>query len=190
MPASAADEFEPPTELEVQVLGHLLGNLSSAALLLLGWLTFQLWRDYISTILAAFIVSQAMRRMRERMVSDVRSLRAPSEAPLLRRVGGASLRHAWACPPLLLLAVVVPLLLLADYTSWGWVGTACASAVAVVVVPVWLLDRRLLSYTALLFPSHFKTSKTLPRHFLDSSLHGAPGPLSKPEPEPEPEPEA
>ncbi|EOD26881.1 hypothetical protein EMIHUDRAFT_114855 [Emiliania huxleyi CCMP1516] len=133
MPASAADEFEPPTELEVQVLGHLLGNLSSAALLLLGWLTFQLWRDYISTILAAFIVSQAMRRMRERMVSDVRSLRAPSEAPLLRRVGGASLRHAWACPPLLLLAVVVPLLLLADYTSWGWVGTACASAVAVVV---------------------------------------------------------
>lgn len=165
MPASAADEFEPPTELEVQVLGHLLGNLSSAALLLLGWLTFQLWRDYISTILAAFIVSQAMRRMRERMVSDVRSLRAPSEAPLLRRVGGASLRHAWACPPLLLLAVVVPLLLLADYTSWGWVGTACASAVAVVVVPVWLLDRRLLSYTALLF----LVTLRLPRLFLDTS---------------------
>lgn len=131
-----------PTELEVQILGQLLGNLSSFVLVLLGYLTFLLWRDYISTILCAFIVSQALHKQRERLVQGVRSLREPSAPPLLHATGAALLRSLWSAPPLLSLALLLLVFLLADYTSWGTVLTALGSVLVLVALPLWLLDRR------------------------------------------------
>jgi len=141
--------LQAPSELEVQILGHLLGNLTSFVLVLLGYLTFMLWRDYISTILCAFIVSQALHKVREQLVQGLRGLRInPRAPPLLTLASTAALQFVRT--PLPSLSLLLLVLLLADYTSWGWVGTALASAAVLTALPLWLLDRRVLAYGMLL----------------------------------------
>ena len=46
--------------LEAAVVANCLGNLLSALILLLGYLLFELWRDYIAIICSAFLLSQAL----------------------------------------------------------------------------------------------------------------------------------
>ena len=45
--------------LEAAVVANCLGILLSALVLLLGYLLFQLWRDYVAIIFSAFLLSQA-----------------------------------------------------------------------------------------------------------------------------------
>ena len=71
--------------LEAAVVANCLGNLLSALILLLGYLLFQLWRDYIAIICSAFLLSQALARVTHSVVTHIYMWAYTSRIPRLRQ---------------------------------------------------------------------------------------------------------
>ena len=80
--------------LEAAVVANCLGNLLSALILLLGYLLFELWRDYIAIICSAFLLSQALARVTRKAVRALKAARRPSSPPLLRQLVGFAAEEA------------------------------------------------------------------------------------------------
>ena len=138
--------------LEAAIVANCLGNLLSALILLLGYLLFQLWRDYIAIICSAFLLSQALARVTHKMVRALKAARRPSSPPLLRQLAGFAAEEARQgfsrVPPLMLLAGLLLLLLLDDISSVGVILAGLAAYGVVATALLWLLDKRLLGYEA------------------------------------------
>ena len=156
---------------ESAVFGQVLGTLISSVLLLFGYLMYLLWKDYIATLLLAFMLSQALQTARDRLVGTIRCLRDPAAPPVLRhlchlairgRGGGGGGMLLLRVPPLILLAAVLALLLLHDYThSWARIAATAATGFALLAAPLWLLDRRLLRYGWLISDESLVAALTL-----------------------------
>ena len=122
--------------LEAAIVANCLGNLLSALILLLGYLLFQLWRDYIAIICSPSCSRKRSlashtrwcERSRRRGGPPRRRCSASSPASPQRRRGKASPR----VPPLMLLAGLLLLLLLDDISSVGVIlaGLAAYGVVA------------------------------------------------------------
>ena len=139
--------------LEAAVVANCLGNLLSALILLLGYLLFELWRDYIAIICSAFLLSQALARVTHKAVRALKAARLPSSPPLLRQLAGFAAEEArhgrlGGVPPLMLLAGLLMLLLLDDISSVGVILAGLAVYGVVAAALLWLLDKRLLGYEA------------------------------------------
>ena len=106
-----------PEYLGGHVLGHVMGNLISAALLCLAYLTYRLWQDYVATILCAFLMSQALHKWRARLVSAVRALRDPESPPLLVGLSRGALGFGASLPSLVVLSALLSVLILIDSGS-------------------------------------------------------------------------
>ena len=137
--------------LEAAVVATCIGNLLSALVLLLGYMLFELWRDYVTIIFSSFLLSQALSRVTHKAVSTVKALRQPSSPPLLRQLSGFVANEAMhgrlsSVPPLMLLSGILLLLLLDDVSSYGVIFVGLVGTVSLAAALLWLLDKRLLAY--------------------------------------------
>ncbi|KAL1496797.1 hypothetical protein AB1Y20_014384 [Prymnesium parvum] len=144
----------PPiaSTIEQHVLSHVLGSLIAWALGLLGYMLFLLWKDYISLIASAFLLSQALHRPRAALVDWAEGLRAPSAPRLYVRLLGAAVSPAkllfklTAIPSLVQLALLLALELLHNVAPLLSIVTPLALGVLLVGGLVCLMDRRLLGF--------------------------------------------
>jgi hypothetical protein len=139
-------------EFELGVLCHVAGSLLAWGLGLLAYMMFQLWQDYISLILCAFLLSQSLHTPCTALVKLARRLRTPNGQTLLHRLRGMATSRdnlrakLGSVPPLITLALVLFLDIVDDIAPRVTIVTAILAAVLVVVVLTWVFDRRLLAY--------------------------------------------
>ena len=139
--------------LEAAVVANCLGNLLSALIILLAYLLFQLWRDYIAIICSSFLLSQALARVKRSTSQALKAARRPSSPPLLHQLAGFAAEEARhgrlsSVPPLVLLASLLLFLLLDDISSVGVILAGLAVYGIVAAALLWLFDKRLLGYEA------------------------------------------
>ena len=139
--------------LEAAVVANCLGNLLSALIILLAYLLFQLWRDYIAIICSSFLLSQALARVKRSTFQALKAARRPSSPPLLHQLAGFAAEEARhgrlsSVPPLVLLASLLLFLLLDDISSVGVILAGLAVYGIVAAALLWLFDKRLLGYEA------------------------------------------
>jgi hypothetical protein len=167
--------------LEAAVVANCLGNLLSALILLLGYLLFELWRDYIAIICSAFLLSQALARVTRKAVRALKAARRPSSPPLLRQLAGFAAEEARhgrlsSVPPLMLLASLLMLLLLDDISSLGVILAGLAVYGVLAAALLWLLDKRLLGYEAVVSDESLVAMVALPLPTLTLTLTTDPNP--------------
>ena len=143
--------------LEAAVVANCLGNLLSALILLLGYLLFQLWRDYIAIICSAFLLSQALARVTHKVVRALKAARQPTSPPLLHQLIGFAAEEARQglsrVPPLMLLAGLLLLLLLDDISSVGVILAGLAAYGEVRMEAFWRAGAVLVSSSAASSPA-------------------------------------
>ena len=138
--------------LDQLVLSHTLANLISTALILLAYLTFLLWRDYVSTILCAFIVSQALHKLSNRLKNALKRLKknAKKNHKQAHTQNQHTITHIWRllkdAPPLLTFGLLQIFLLLHEYTSWGWPAAITVASMFFAAAQLRLLDFRFLAH--------------------------------------------
>ena len=70
-------------DFQADLLATCFGNLLSAFVVLLGYLLFELWRDYIPIIFSAFLLSQSLSRRTRKALRAIERLRQPGSPSLL-----------------------------------------------------------------------------------------------------------
>ena len=120
-----------PFAFERGVEIHVYGTLFAWMIGLLAYLMYQLWQDYISTIVSAFVLSQTLHRQRAYLVQLVQQLRA-SDTPLLYEVLGLFTRPLYCVkrllfdlPPLMQLAMLLALFFFA-FSAVSPVASSCS----------------------------------------------------------------
>ena len=137
---------------EQHVLCHVLGSLLAWALGLLGYMLFLLWKDYVSLIASAFLLSQALHTPRSALVLWAQRLRDPDGPPLYKRLLGtvtsplSILGKLTSIPSLVQLSLLLALDLIDDVTPLITIAYALAGFTLVLGVLVCVFDRHLLAY--------------------------------------------
>ena len=138
---------------EQGVLCHVLGSLLAWALGLLGYMLFLLWKDYISLIVSAFLLSQALHTPRAVLVEWAERLREQTGQPLYKRFFTAFttptglISKLTSIPSLVQLSLLLVLDLLDDVTPLITIAYSVACALLLFAAIVYLLDRKVLAWS-------------------------------------------
>ena len=165
----ATPDEDAVRKFELGVMSHVSGTLLAWALAGIAYLMYLLWRDYISTILIAFIVSQTLHTQRAQLVGLVRWVRDRNTPPLFQCAVTAvarprSLLNAtlFGLPSVVQLAMLQLVFLIGfELSTWLRLSYLALPTALVGAVTVFLFDKKLLSFNFLLSDELFAASVVL-----------------------------
>ena len=139
------DAFERGVEV------HVYGTLFAWLIGLIAYGMYQLWHDYLSTIVSAFVLSQALHKQRKYLVELLARLRAKEDSLVYSLLGlftrplHLGYKVAFDVPPLMQLALLLALFYV-DVSTWFRIGAAAFGAATVLGALLAVVDKQLLSY--------------------------------------------